>query len=437
MGLVKAIKGWSELRDWIGARMRREDFKAWILKALQSKESYGYEIAKQLKQDRGSAHTGYLYGVLAEMEKEGLIESEWKKGESGPPKKIYRITSLGVQSLEVGLLSKGGSGLERGFPRLKTAILLVIAGAVVIDFFQYYLLEVPPELGLVIGVGLIAFAGTLIFLNLRGTGNWVGWIIAIFAVLIGISAILPPHPTHAWQAIFGFILAVAGVIRYSLGLTLLGFTLMIGTFILHEVFYNINPGLVHDVYTSTAWLVILAAGLSINAVYLYAARGRVATLSEIFSFGQTPSLSELEVSEDSRVIKAPRDQVWSLLADMGNWPRWLSEEGTFRILSHEVVSSNENVVVCDEIAEVRGKKRWSRDKYTLHPKDGIEETYLEGPMRGRMLFSLQDVPGGTKVTVRTEMHRAGVRRLASALAGIRTTDETRKGFLDALARTVA
>lgn len=434
---MKPNKLWNALHDWTGAHMRREDLKTWILKALQSKESYGYEIAKELKLERGSAHTGYLYGVLAEMEKEGLIESEWRKSESGPPKKIYRITPLGAQSLEVGLLAKAGSGSERSFPQLKAAILLVLAAVVVIDFFQYYLLTVPPEWSLIVGLAMIGFAGALIFLNLRGTGNWVGWIIAIFAVLIGISALLPPHPTHAWQAIFGFILAVAGVIRYSLGLTLLGFTLMITTFILHELFYNLYPtGLTHDVYTSTAWLIILAAGLGVNAVYLYAARGRIATLSELFSFGQTPSLSELETSEDSRVIRAPKAQVWNLLADMGNWPKWLNEEGTFRILSHDVVSTDGNIVVCDEIAEVRGKRRWSRDKYTLHPTDGIEETYLEGPMRGRMVFSLEDAPNGTKVTVKTETHRAGLRRFASALAGAQTTDETRKGFLNALARAV-
>ncbi len=418
--------------------MRREDLKTWILKDLQSKESYGYEIAKALKQNRGSAHTGYLYGVLGEMEKEGLIESEWKKGESGPPKKIYRITPLGNQSLEVGLLSKAGKGSERGFPQLKTAILLVVGAVVVIDFFQYYLLQIPPELGLAIGLVMIGSAGVLIFLNLRGTGSWVGWIIAIFAVLVGISALLPPHPTHAWQAVFGFILAVAGVIRYSLGLTLLGFTLMIGTFILHELFFSINSGgLVHDVYTSTAWLVILAAGLGVNAAYLYASRGRMATLSELLSFGQTPSLSEMDVSEDSKVIRAPREQVWKLLSDMGNWPKWLNEEGAFRILSHDIVSSEGDVVVCDEIAEVKGKKRWSRDKYTLHPQDTIEETYLEGPMRGRMVFTLQDVPNGTKVKVKTETHRVGLRRLASVLAGVPATDETRRGFLDALAKAVS
>jgi PadR family transcriptional regulator len=418
--------------------MRREDLKTWILKALQTKESYGYEIAKALKQDRGSAHTGYLYGVLGEMEKEGLIESEWKKSESGPPKKIYRITALGSQSLEVGLLSRAGTGSQRGFPQLKTAILLVIIAVVVIDFFQYYLLAIPTVLGLAIGLGLIGFAGVLTLLNLKGTGNWVGWIISIFAVLVGISALLPPHPTHAWQAVFGFILAVAGVIRYSVGLTLLGFTLMIGTFILHELFYSINPvGLVHDVYTSTAWLVILGAGLGVNAAYLYASRGRMVTMGELLSFGQTPSLSEMDVSEDSKVIRAPRMEVWKLLSDMGNWPKWLNDEGTFRIVSHDVISSDGDVVVCDEIAEVEGRKRWSRDKYTLHPQERIEETYLEGPMRGRMVFTLQDVPNGTKVTVKTETHRAGLRRFASALAGVRATDETRRGFLDALAKAVA
>lgn len=417
--------------------MRRDDFKTWILKALQSRESYGYEIARGLRDERGSAHTGYLYGVLGEMEKEGLIESEWKKSESGPPKKIYRITPLGTQSLEVGLLTRAGTGPKRSFPQLKAAILVAIGVLVVVDFFQFYLLEVPPELGLAIGLGLIGFAGTVIFLNLRRTGNWVGWVIGISAVLIGISAILPPHPTHAWQGIFGFTIAVAGVVKYSLGLTLLGFALMIGTFILHEFFYSINPGIVHDVYTSTSWLVILAGGLGLNAVYLYLSRGRMATISELFSFGSTPSLSEMAVSEDSKVIRAPRQRVWDLLADMGDWPKWLNEEGAFRIVSHDVVSTEGNVVICDEIAEVRGKKRWSRDKYTLRPQEGIVETYLEGPMRGRMVFSLQDVPGGTRVTVKTETHRTGIRRVISALVGIEASDEARKGFLDALGRALA
>jgi uncharacterized protein YndB with AHSA1/START domain len=161
------------------------------------------------------------------------------------------------------------------------------------------------------------------------------------------------------------------------------------------------------------------------------------TMGELLSFGQTPSLSEMDVSEDSKVIRAPRGEVWNILSDMGNWPKWLNDEGTFRVLSHDVISSDGDVVVCDEIAEVKGKKRWSRDKYTLHAQEGIEETYLEGPMRGRMVFTLQDVPNGTKVTVKTETHRAGLRRLASALAGVRATDETRRGFLDALAKAVA
>lgn len=432
---VKANNGGRSTLD--SARMRREEIKIWILKALQSRESYGYEIAKDLKDERGSVHTGYLYGVLGEMEREGLIESEWKKSESGPPKKIYRITSLGVQSLEVGLLTRSGMGPRRSFPQLRLAILAVLAVLVVADFFQFYLLEVQPEVGLAIGLAIIGFAATVIFLNLRGSGNWVGWVVGVSAVLIGISAILPPHPTHAWQGIFGFVIAVAGVVRYSLGLTLLGFALMIGTFILHEFFYSLNPGLIHDVYTSTAWLAILAAGLGLNVAYLYVSRGRMATIGELLSFGSTPSLSGIDASEDSRVVKAPRRQVWDLLSDMGNWPKWLNEEGAFRIVSHDVVSTDGNVVVCDEIAEIRGRKRWSRDKYTLHPMDRIEETYLEGPMRGRMLLLLQEVPGGTKVTIKSETHRTGFGRLISSFAGARSMNEARRGFLDALGRAVA
>ncbi len=386
--------------------MRREEFKTRVLKVLQSNESYGYEIARILKQERGSIHTGYLYGVLGEMEREGLIQSEWKKSESGgPPRKIHKITPLGSQSLEVGLLTKAKPGSSRAFPQLRTAALLALSAVVLTDLLQFYLLRTPPEIGPLLGAGIIVFAGTIIFLNLRGTGSWVGWTIAISSFLVGISVLLPPHPTHTWQAIFGLILAVAGVMKFSLSLTLIGFTLMVGIFILHEFFLTIDPGPIHDVYTSTTWLVLLAGGLGLNALYLYLGRGRMATLSELFSFGKTPSLSEMDVSEDSRLIKAPREQVWNLLADMVNWPKWFYGDGAFRVLSHDVVSTEGNVVICDEIAEVRGKKRWSRDKYTLHPQEGIEETYLEGPLRGRLLFTLQDVPDGTRVTLKSEIHR--------------------------------
>ena len=47
---------------------------------------------------------------------------------------------------------------------------------------------------------------------------------------------------------------------------------------------------------------------------------------------------------------------------------------------------------------------------------------------------LEEVPEGTRVTLKSETRRTGLGRFGSALSGGRARNETRKGFLDALAR---
>ena len=59
---------------------------------------YGFQIAKEI--DRRSEGAlkfgeGLLYPTLHQLEKEGLLESEWLVSQQGPRRKYYRLTHKG------------------------------------------------------------------------------------------------------------------------------------------------------------------------------------------------------------------------------------------------------------------------------------------------------------------------------------------------------
>lgn len=62
---------------------------------------YGYQIAKRMEgpQQAISLKQGTIYPVLRTMEKSGLLKSEIKASESGPPRKYYLITEAGRKKL--------------------------------------------------------------------------------------------------------------------------------------------------------------------------------------------------------------------------------------------------------------------------------------------------------------------------------------------------
>ncbi|HOW68368.1 MAG TPA: PadR family transcriptional regulator [Candidatus Paceibacterota bacterium] len=78
--------------------------KPLVLAILARQESYGYELIQQMKELSGERiewSEGMLYPFLHWMEKEGLIESEWKMAETGRRRKYYRIKRKGGRELKV------------------------------------------------------------------------------------------------------------------------------------------------------------------------------------------------------------------------------------------------------------------------------------------------------------------------------------------------
>ena len=72
-----------------------------ILSLLSKKESYGYEIIKniqELSQNQITWKDGTLYPVLKKLCENNLVESEWKVME-GRKRKYYKITALGLETL--------------------------------------------------------------------------------------------------------------------------------------------------------------------------------------------------------------------------------------------------------------------------------------------------------------------------------------------------
>jgi DNA-binding PadR family transcriptional regulator len=72
--------------------------KPMILSLLLSGESYGYQILQRVRGVSGGTlkwSSAMLYPVLRRMEKEGLIQSEWRVSEENRMRKYYRLTDLG------------------------------------------------------------------------------------------------------------------------------------------------------------------------------------------------------------------------------------------------------------------------------------------------------------------------------------------------------
>lgn len=74
-----------------------------ILKMLERKPMYGYEMIKEIEQRSSGIFAfkeGTLYPILHTLEGKKLVESYWDKGGSARKRKYYKITDEGKLSLK-------------------------------------------------------------------------------------------------------------------------------------------------------------------------------------------------------------------------------------------------------------------------------------------------------------------------------------------------
>ena len=77
---------------------------------------YGYQIAKQLD-DTGegvlSGKQSALYPVLRNLDAAGLLASEVEPSVSGPPRRYYRITPMGLRVLDAAAVAARRARIEK------------------------------------------------------------------------------------------------------------------------------------------------------------------------------------------------------------------------------------------------------------------------------------------------------------------------------------
>jgi DNA-binding PadR family transcriptional regulator len=79
-----------------------------IMRILYEKPMHGYQLLKEIEERSCGCHkldTGSVYTLLRRMEERGLVESKWEKVEGAPERRVYRLTSKGVEALKTGLES--------------------------------------------------------------------------------------------------------------------------------------------------------------------------------------------------------------------------------------------------------------------------------------------------------------------------------------------
>jgi PadR family transcriptional regulator, regulatory protein PadR len=73
-----------------------------LLLELAKKPSHGYELIERLgQQNEVPPDTGNFYRMLRSFEEEGLVRSTWDTPNTGPARRVYELTGLGLEFLHV------------------------------------------------------------------------------------------------------------------------------------------------------------------------------------------------------------------------------------------------------------------------------------------------------------------------------------------------
>jgi len=82
------------------AQMRKGVLELCILSIIAEKDAYASDILEKLKEAKLIVVEGTLYPLLTRLKNEGLLKYRWEESKSGPPRKYYTVTEIGIKVLE-------------------------------------------------------------------------------------------------------------------------------------------------------------------------------------------------------------------------------------------------------------------------------------------------------------------------------------------------
>ena len=86
------------MADTIPIQLKKGVLDLCVLALLSQHDSYAYEIAARLADQIGMGE-GTIYPLMRRLQDEGLVATYLSESPSGPPRKYYRLTDTGRQSL--------------------------------------------------------------------------------------------------------------------------------------------------------------------------------------------------------------------------------------------------------------------------------------------------------------------------------------------------
>ncbi len=81
-------------------QMRKGVLEFCVLLIISKGEIYPSDIIKELKENNLIIVEGTLYPLLSRLKSLQVLEYTWIESKSGPPRKYYRLTSKGKESLK-------------------------------------------------------------------------------------------------------------------------------------------------------------------------------------------------------------------------------------------------------------------------------------------------------------------------------------------------
>jgi PadR family transcriptional regulator, regulatory protein PadR len=87
-----------EDRDRRITQLRKGILELAVMGVLYHERHYGYSLVRVLTETGSIAlKEGTIYPILARLNRDGLVRSEWVESDQGPPRKYYALTLSGRQ----------------------------------------------------------------------------------------------------------------------------------------------------------------------------------------------------------------------------------------------------------------------------------------------------------------------------------------------------
>ena len=71
-----------------------------VLALVSDGDAYAFDIVRTLGARGLVTSEGTIYPLLARLRRDGLVTTDWRESDAGPPRRYYRITKEGRRALE-------------------------------------------------------------------------------------------------------------------------------------------------------------------------------------------------------------------------------------------------------------------------------------------------------------------------------------------------